>query len=211
MSQFMPETQATPQLPDFKPQVDSPTLSGDVALMQRIFSAAVANPSQIPSDFLAYVVDYIQTQRLNIPIGQVIGYSGTIPQLSDVQTAETTSSTSYTDLATVGPELDGLNDGIYLVYVGAYIAFGAGQTDAAGLVSPSINGAVPSDVNAAILGGGVTPSGTVQFSSSVGQWSLASIKTGAPNSIKAQYRAGLNTTTVQFQYRRLIVLKLGNL
>lgn len=75
MSQFLPETpQSAVQQTDFKSIVETPSLGGDIALMQRIFSAAVTNPSQIPSDFMAYLVDFIQTQRLSIPIGQVVGY-----------------------------------------------------------------------------------------------------------------------------------------
>lgn len=75
MSQFLPETpQSAVQQTDFKPIVETPSLDGDIALMQRIFSAAVTNPSQIPSDFMAYLVDFIQTQRLTIPIGQVVGF-----------------------------------------------------------------------------------------------------------------------------------------
>lgn len=75
MSQFMPEAQQPEpqqQKVDFAaPATDS---SGDVALMQRIFRAAVQNPNLIPTDFMAYVLDYIQIARLEIPIGQVFGY-----------------------------------------------------------------------------------------------------------------------------------------
>jgi hypothetical protein len=47
----------------------------DIALMQRVLAAASQNPNLIPADFMSYVLDWIQTQRLEIPIGQVPGYS----------------------------------------------------------------------------------------------------------------------------------------
>lgn len=78
MSMFLPEssnlsgpaqpgaTQITPTNPE--------TTSEDVKLMQRVFTAAMQNPNLIPDQFMAYVLDWIQTQRLIIPIGQVFGY-----------------------------------------------------------------------------------------------------------------------------------------
>lgn len=76
MSMFLPEnapqqqpggvTATTPPSPE--------TTQEDVSLMQRVFAAAARNPNQIPNGFLPYVLDWLNTQRLEVPIGQVFGF-----------------------------------------------------------------------------------------------------------------------------------------
>lgn len=82
MSMFLPEgpyqTQPPSGVADITP-AEPETTSGDIALMQRVLAAASRNVNLIPSDFMAYIVDFIQTSRLQIPIGQVPGYSQAIP------------------------------------------------------------------------------------------------------------------------------------
>lgn len=76
MSEFMPDDGTPSQqtgVTEFSPSSPA-TTQEDVALMQRVFQAAAANPLMIPSDLMAYIFDYIQTGRLQIPIGQVFGY-----------------------------------------------------------------------------------------------------------------------------------------
>lgn len=77
MSMFLPE-QAGPGQPQdgvssFTPG-SSETTAADIALMQRVLSAASRNPNLIPADFMAYLFDFMQTQRLQVPIGQISGY-----------------------------------------------------------------------------------------------------------------------------------------
>jgi hypothetical protein len=74
MSMFLPEqSQPTPSgVSQFTPSSPASTQE-DVALMQRVFQAAAANPLMLPSDFMAYLVDYVQTSNLAIPIKQVFG------------------------------------------------------------------------------------------------------------------------------------------
>lgn len=76
MSMFLPEQgQATPTgVTEFTPSSPQ-TTQEDVALMQRVLQAAAANPLMIPPDLMAYILDYIQTSRLIIPIGQVFGFT----------------------------------------------------------------------------------------------------------------------------------------
>lgn len=98
MSQFLPEgfgTQPADGVSSITP-ANPETTSDDIALMQRVLSAASRNPNLIPTDFMAYLFDFIQTQRLEIPIGQVFGYQShatqvitdfaAIPSPSDGQT-----------------------------------------------------------------------------------------------------------------------------
>lgn len=78
MSMFLPEgpyqTQPPSGVADITP-AEPETTSGDIALMQRVFAAAMRNPNLIPSDFMSYLVDFIQISGLVIPIGQVFGYA----------------------------------------------------------------------------------------------------------------------------------------
>jgi hypothetical protein len=80
MGQFLPE--GMPEQAKVQIATAEPVTSGDdVALMQKVFAAAMKNPSLIPADFMAYLVDYMQTTRLNIPIGQVSGFTRFTPQV----------------------------------------------------------------------------------------------------------------------------------
>jgi microcystin-dependent protein len=82
MSIFLPDgpnqSDAPSGVADITP-AEPETTSADIALMQRVLAAASRNVNLIPSDFMAYIVDFIQTSRLQIPIGQVPGYSQSIP------------------------------------------------------------------------------------------------------------------------------------
>ena len=81
MSVFLPDDGVDrPATQDGTTSIATPeSTRADVALMQRVLSAASNTPNLIPPDFMAYILDWIQTQRLNIPIGQVFGYSVAIP------------------------------------------------------------------------------------------------------------------------------------
>ncbi len=75
MSQFLPESfnlspSASPLTPANAQATDS-----DIALMQRVLSAAAQRPNMIPDTFMAYVIDYIQANNLTIPISQVVGFT----------------------------------------------------------------------------------------------------------------------------------------
>lgn len=167
--------------------------------MQRVFNAAAANPLMIPPDLMSYILDYIQTSRLQIPIGQVPGFVQFTAQVaSPIATNESTASTSYTDLATVGPSLEGLPDGSYLVLFGAY-----------GRVSAATGGTRMSiDVN----GAGATDSDAVAWNItdavSTSSFFTTRIMDGS-NSMIAKYRAD-SPLTGTFADRRLLALRFAN-
>lgn len=201
MSMFLPENAMSPSnggVTSVTPATTE-TTTEDVALMQRVFAAGSRNPNLIPQDFLAYVLDWIQTQRLTIPIGQVFGFSGFTVQSSDfVGAFESTASTAYADLTTVGPTLT-LGDGRYLLLLSADI-----DTDAAGHeahMSYAINGASQGD----------TPSVQCREPNFVScmRPSLIALKTGGDNSIVAKYRAA--TGIGFFGNRQMFALKYANL
>src|SRR5438132_8766379 len=65
---------------------------------------------------------------------------------SSVATAQNTTNGAYVDLATVGPTITGLPDGVYLIFHGAALV--TGTADQQAFQSVSFNGAGPSDADA---------------------------------------------------------------
>lgn len=86
---FLPESSG-PQAAQGAAAINSNTqpTQEDIALMQRVFAAAAASPTQTPDALWSYVLDWIQVNNLQIPIGQVFGYQRIATQvvatLSDV-------------------------------------------------------------------------------------------------------------------------------
>ena len=204
MSQFLPENSSGATVPgqtSLTPATQNVTLA-DVSLMQRVLNAAAQNPNLIPDTFMAYVVDFIQTSRLEIPIGQVFGFVGYTVQASSLVGAfESTSATAYGDLATVGPTLDSLADGNYLVLLVADIDIATAGKEAHMSYDP--NGAGASD----------TWSAQCRSSDFVTccRPSLVRLASGA-NTLTAKYRsdtAGAISST--FGNRQLFALKYANL
>lgn len=201
MSQFLPEGfgQTSPSgVADITPP-DPETTSADIALMQRVLSAASRNPNLIPADFMSYLLDWIQTQRLQIPIGQVFGFTQFVPSVATVTTFETTASTSYADLATVGPTLNGLSDGQYVVMVLAAANGSAAGVDA--WMSYSANG------DSAVDSRG-SRAATASISG-LAMLSKVSLKNGNANTLQAKYRC--SSGTGGFTNRCLFALKFANL
>lgn len=130
---FLPEN-ATPQSQQSGVASVTPaspeTTSEDVALMQRVFAAAMRNPNLIPPDFLAYLLDWLQTQRLQIPIGQVFGFSQFTAHSEILGgVTDTTNSSTPVDPPTHGAfELQGLGAGQYVVICGGDLLCAAAGT-----------------------------------------------------------------------------------
>lgn len=202
---FMPDgphqTQPPSGVADITP-ADPETTTADIALMQRVLAAASRNPNLIPADFMSYLLDWIQTQRLQVPIGQVFGFTGfTFRAGVAVATPESTTSTSYGDLATPGPFLSGLSDGSYAVFFGADVQAPSGS---AAYASISPNGATPSDDDAIKFG---FP-GTASPDAALFGLSLCTMREGDGNSLKLQYKSAGGLAT--FSRRRLIAVKYAN-
>jgi hypothetical protein len=111
--------------------------------MQRVFNAAAENPLMIPTDLMSYVVDYVQTSRLSIPIGQVFGFTPYKNQIADnitttasaasaaasaaalvVVSLATSAGLSGSSASSSGPSVTGLGAGSYVVLAGM-----TGQSD----------------------------------------------------------------------------------
>lgn len=115
-----------------------------------------------------------------------------VDQIGD---AETTASSSYTDLATVGPSIIAPAGGLYRVTVGAFI-FGI-STSINALMSFSVGGASPDDLHAARA---ITASSTTGGASAVGMDADVSLDTG--DTVTAKYRDA-NSNTARFQNRQV--------
>lgn len=198
MGMFLPETpSSTSGGSPFTPSSPEVT-QGDIALMQRVLRAAAQSPNLIPDEFMAYTLDWLQTQNLEIPIGQVFGFSGFTMRLARVQASEsaTGSINTYQDLATVGPELDGLPDGRYQLLYGATIQ-GSGSNL---YYSPKLNSTEATDADALILTPSTVPIG--------GAFGTQTVFTNGTNTILMRYKYPGGGQA--FSNRWLVAIKYAN-
>lgn len=119
MSMFLVEQKGQPQdgVSSITPS-NPETTQEDVALMQRVLSAASRNPNLIPSDFMAYVADFMQTSRLEIPIGQVFGFQKFVSTQVSIFTDSGQSLSGTGTSTTPGPSVS-VPEGKYIVIMGA--------------------------------------------------------------------------------------------
>jgi hypothetical protein len=201
MSMFLPDESGQPQdgVSSITPPSAETTLE-DIALMQRVLGAAAHTPNAIPDELMSYIVDYIQASNLNISIGRVFGFSGFTANVATVATLEGTPSTSYTDLATVGPTIDGLANGRYVVVVAAAAVASAAGVDC--WMSYSANGDTATDARGSRSSTAPSISGLVMFSTVV-------LNAGGGNSLQSKYKTSGGTSS--FTNRCLFALKYGNL
>lgn len=172
----------------------------EIAVFKKLIGDPLFNVSD--TKFPSWMVDTVARYGLPVPIGNVVGYSRTVPQVATpVLTQETTTSDSFTDLATVGPEITGMSAGKYLLIYSAIV-----KNDTAGdgaTISVSLNGAAASADDQALA-----QSGTA-LTSVVG-WTLATLSASGANTVTMKY-ARVTAGTASFSYRRLLALRAGNL
>ncbi len=152
-------------------------------------------PEDFPTKFGAWLQDYISVNA-SLSRSQVIGLSQFTANYDRVVTTESRGNTSFGDLATVGPRIDGLSDGTYVLLFGATI-LASGTT--AGIMGVSLNGATATDNDAAHA-----PNAPSTPATGV----LASLSNDNNNSVVAKYRTVGGS--VSFARRWLIALKVGN-
>lgn len=75
----------------------------------------------------SWVGDQLIIGGFELPISNVLGFSQFQAKQARVGATQTTTSTTYTDLTTVGPRLTGLPDGVYLFFYGSVVANTAGS------------------------------------------------------------------------------------
>lgn len=137
-----------------------------------------------------------------IPVTQVLGFSQFTAQAATrIATSESTSSTSYTNLATVGPTIGGLPSGKYVFLFGSIL-----QGTAAPYMGLSINGSTPNDTDAiagAPSSSQQVQSGTNSFTNSGGAGAtisqtitFATSFAAAPTVVASSNITGTGTTPV---------------
>lgn len=146
----------------------------------------LGNPILFPKEFKNWMMDFVAVNIPLIPFSHLFGSHVNIARSGNfVPTSESTASPTYTDLATVGPQLQHLADGTYL------IAWGVTSRQRASI---SVNGATPSDDDS-LWATEMNPPGT--------RMKIVSMKNNNDNSVKIQYKSGT------FQDRWLTVIRIG--
>ena len=153
--------------------------------------------TDISPQALGQLVDYITQSGIPIPVAQIVGFAQFTAQSAPfIGTSETTTSTTYADLTTVGPTLSYVSNGKYLIAFGC-TASNSGQN--ATYISPNVNGTTPSDNDAAQT--------ATAAAGSLARITTASLSAGN-NTVKLQYKVAAGTGT--FLNRWLVLLKYAN-
>ena len=147
----------------------------------------LGNPILFPKEFKSWLADFLATNIPMIPFSHVFGAKVNIARSGDfVATSESTTSASYTNLATDGPGLTNLADGTYL------IAWGVTSRQRSSI---SVNGATPSDDDS-LIATECGPAGA--------RMKIVSMKNEHNNSVKIQYKNGT------FSKRWITVIRIGS-
>lgn len=160
---------------------------------------ALGHPLLYPQEFKDYISDYVATHLNSLPLTQVYGFHIERYRQDVIATQQGTNSTSYTDLATVGPTLTEVPDGLYLIIVGCHMRPQTVYADIA--MSFSVDGAAASDDNAAW---GNHPGSNVKVS-------LVDLRSATPehqHTIQAKYKNPSGVNNHLFSNRFLIAVKV---
>ena len=160
----------------------------------------LTNSLQLPKDTLGYLVEYLSLNQPVIPVSQLSGFSSFNAQSARVETEESTASGTYTDLATVGPQLTALPDGEYVVMYGCY---GQNSGTSTARISLKVNSTEAIDAEAAVALVGAT--NVVSIMSAA----IKTLSNNGNNTLTCRYRAGSGTST--FGTRWLIAFKYAEL
>jgi hypothetical protein len=124
------------------PETEAYLTDQEREFMQRLLQ----NPLEFPDAFKRWVGDYFATNVPLIPYGNFLGSKLNIAKSGDyITTTQGPATSAYGNLATVGPSVNGIADGVYLVLWGAVTTGGAHE----GFMGLSVNGDTPVDAEAA--------------------------------------------------------------
>jgi hypothetical protein len=194
MSMFLPEGTGQTQPQDGVANVtpsNPETTTEDIALMQRVLSAASRNPNLIPSDFMAYVLDYIQTGRLQIPIGQVFGFEKFVSTQVSIFKDNGQSLSGTGNTTAPGPSVSA-KAGKYVVIMGADMNTQFGNGVAQMVLTP----------------GGLTVQGYQASVASVAKGTSISLAADGTISAQLQINGGGNLATISGAW--LIAIRYDN-
>jgi hypothetical protein len=166
----------------------------------------VRNIFDFSTEALGELRTWLEQNPPAVTISSIIGFDQfTANVATDVGTNETTTSSTYVDLATVGPSLSGIPDGKYLVMFGFTGKWTVAQTGQ--VMSVAMNGAAASDADACFVtptttGGAGTEASTMRV--------VAKTLSSGSNSIVSKYRATQAGNTANFEFRWLVALRYAN-
>jgi hypothetical protein len=161
---------------------------------------ALASPLfSVPKPFETWMVDRVATAGFPLAISQIVGFGQYAARIDRIQTSESTDSTTYTDLATVGPTLTNLPSGSYLLLYSAVVA----DTGFDAYVSPKVNSTEADDADALILSPSTIPIGGLFAAQK-------NLSLSGPNTVTLRYKSPAASTT-SFSNRVLVALRTGNL
>jgi hypothetical protein len=124
------------------------------------------------------------------------------PSTARVDTVQSTASTSYTDLATVGPSVTATTGTIALVWFSAAMANSVSDAQSNASVAVSGASSVAASDNWRLLTDGISAGNYVRY----GQFHAFTGLTAGSNTFAMKYRAGSNTAS--YQLREILVLPL---
>lgn len=193
MSSLTPASTTIPQ------QTDSTAKGVDLQALRQRLKDLFAHPELLPNDFLSFVTDFVSVNQPVIPISQINGFDRFTANFAAVATSQTTTSASYVSLATTGPELTDIPDGIYVVTHGALMASSADGSRV--FQSISVNGGSASDGDAAQNGNLFNLSACTSVQKSL---------SGGTNTITCKYRTN-SSVTGTFANRFVLAQRVSNL
>ena len=200
MSQFLPESQQTDG------QIRTPTKGPDAFLSrdeETFLARMLSHPESFPPQFKSWLTEHMAINMQPVPNSLIQGGSSTSIVQAQVLTSEATASTSYTNLATVGPTIENLADGNYLILFGARISPPNGTF---GAMSVQVNSTAATDDDMCGSGGAGS---TFVPDASASRGLLKTFSNNNNNTITAKYRASTPASTT-FLYRWLVVMRVGN-
>ena len=144
---------------------------------------------------------YLEQAGLNLPISNIVGFQQfTFQPATTINTSEATTSTSFTDLATVGPSIQGLSKGKYAIFFGCQ---GQPTSPSAGVMSFTVTNVAAANDDDSIV---MSPGSNMSASRVV----LKTLSVDGGNGVQAQYRSS-NGDSCLLQKRWMIAAKYGNI
>ena len=187
---------ALPSSEELKPLTDKERL-----LFRRFFN----DPTELlATPFPAWIRNRMEIDPPTLLASQMIGFSQYQVKGDVITTSESTSSTSFGNLATTGPTLSGLPDGEYLILLSCKMVVDPGEE---GRMGVSVNGAAVDTDKILTAQYGVAGFGTIDFPASTAF--LQQLSNDGDNGIVAKYR--VSAGTVAFSKRSVIAFKYANL
>ena len=159
------------------------------------FRKLLKDPTRLPPEFVTWMLD--QMTRNAAPFDQQLGGKSFRATGARIDTEQTTTSVTYTDLATVGPTISDLPGGRYIVFFGATLYNGGAGASYMGV---KVNSTEATDTIAIRAESAERASSSSIF--------LTDLPLGS-NTLQARYRD--DGVTAGFSRRFLIALKYANL